>query len=106
MAHEVPPLAPAAFRELRAISGVTLAAAATGIRYKNRPDVLLAGLAAGTQAAGCLTKSKSRSAPVDWCSDALAGGTARAVVINAGSANAFTGSARGHKLEGWAGASG
>jgi glutamate N-acetyltransferase / amino-acid N-acetyltransferase len=93
MAHEVSPLAPAAFPELPEIAGVTLAAAATGIRYKNRPDVLLAVLKPGTQVAGCLTKSKSRSAPVDWCADALDGGKARAVVINAGNANAFTGSA-------------
>ena len=40
-AHQVSPLAPAAFPELPPIAGVTLAAAETGIRYKNRPDVLL-----------------------------------------------------------------
>ena len=70
-----------------------LAAAETGIRYKNRPDVLLAVMDPGTTVAGCFTMSKSRSAPVDWCADSLGGGTARAVVINAGNANAFTGKA-------------
>ena len=91
MAHQVSPLAPAAFPELPAIGGVKLAAAETGIRYKNRPDVLLAVMDPGTTVAGCFTRSKSRSAPVDWCAESLEGGSARAVVINAGNANAFTG---------------
>ena len=92
-AHQVSPLAPAAFPELGPIAGVKLAAAETGIRYKNRPDVLLAVMEPGTTVAGCFTRSKSRSAPVDWCVGSLSGGTARAVVINAGNANAFTGKA-------------
>ena len=93
MAHQVSPLAPAAFPELPPIAGVTLAAAETGIRYKNRPDVLLAVMEPGTAVAGCFTRSKSRSAPVDWCAESLSQGRARAVVINAGNANAFTGKA-------------
>ncbi len=93
MAHQVSPLAPAAFPELPPIAGVKLAAAETGIRYKNRPDVLLAVLDPGSSVAGCFTRSKSRSAPVDWCVKSLGGGSARAVVINAGNANAFTGKA-------------
>jgi glutamate N-acetyltransferase / amino-acid N-acetyltransferase len=93
MAHGVSPLAPAAFPDLPEIKGVKLSAAATGIRYKNRPDVLLALLDAGTTVAGCLTNSKSRSAPVDWCAYNLKKGTARALVVNAGNANAFTGKA-------------
>jgi glutamate N-acetyltransferase / amino-acid N-acetyltransferase len=93
MAHQVSPLAPAAFPHLPPIAGVKLAAAETGIRYKNRPDVLMAVVDSGTTVAGCFTRSKSRSAPVDWCAASLKGGTARAVVINAGNANAFTGKA-------------
>ena len=93
MAHEISPLAPARFPDLPAIGGVKLAAAATGIRYKNRPDVLLALLDPGTAVAGCFTTSRSRSAPVDWCVRNLKAGWARAVVINAGNANAFTGKA-------------
>ena len=93
MAHRVSPLAPDEVPRLPAIDGVNLAIAETGIRYKNRPDVLLATLAPGTSVAGCLTLSKSRSAPVDWCAQSLKGGKARAVVINAGNANAFTGKA-------------
>ncbi len=91
MAHPVSPLAPTSVPQLPVIAGVTLASAATGIRYKNRPDVLLAVLAEGTTVAGCLTKSKSPSAPVDWCAANLKSGSARALVVNAGNANAFTG---------------
>lgn len=87
------PLAPSSFPTLPEISGVKLSSAATGIRYKNRPDVLLAVMDAGTTVAGCLTNSKSRSAPVDWCADNLKAGTARALIVNAGNANAFTGKA-------------
>jgi glutamate N-acetyltransferase/amino-acid N-acetyltransferase len=91
MAHQVSPLAPERFPDLPPIAGVKLAAAETGIRYKNRPDVLLAVMQPGTTVAGCFTRSKSRSAPVDWCAESLKAGAARAVVINAGNANAFTG---------------
>jgi glutamate N-acetyltransferase/amino-acid N-acetyltransferase len=93
MALRVSPLAPVAVPRLPAIAGVDLAIAETGIRYKNRPDVLLAVLSPGTTVAGCLTASKSRSAPVDWCAQNLKQGQARALVINAGNANAFTGKA-------------
>jgi glutamate N-acetyltransferase / amino-acid N-acetyltransferase len=93
MGHQVSPLAPERFPELPPISGVRLATGETGIRYKNRPDVLLAVMDPGTAVAGCFTKSKSRSAPVDWCVESLPAGSARAVVVNAGNANAFTGKA-------------
>ena len=93
MAHVVSPLAPASQPDLPVIAGVKLAAAATGIRYKGRVDVLLAILDEGTTVAGCLTRSKSPSAPVDWCGANLKQGKARALVVNAGNANAFTGKA-------------
>jgi glutamate N-acetyltransferase / amino-acid N-acetyltransferase len=93
MAHPVSPLAPLKVLRLPPIDGVNLAIAETGIRYKNRPDVLFAVMEPGTTVAGCLTNSKSRSAPVDWCAASLKAGKARAVVINAGNANAFTGKA-------------
>jgi glutamate N-acetyltransferase / amino-acid N-acetyltransferase len=93
MTHSVSPLAPRAIPHLPAICGVELAIAETGLRYKNRPDILLAIMDPGTTVAGCFTLSKSRSAPVDWCAKNLKGGKARAVAINAGNANAFTGKA-------------
>ncbi len=91
MAHIVSPLAPEVFPSLEPISGVLLATAETGIKYKNRPDVFLALLPKGTTVAGCLTTSKSSSAPVDWCKASLKLGSARALIVNAGNSNAFTG---------------
>ncbi len=93
MSQPVSPLAPKVYPELKPVGGVTLAHASSGIRYKNRPDILLAVMPQGTTVAGCLTNSKSRSAPVDWCAESLKKGAARAVIVNAGNANAFTGKA-------------
>ena len=87
----VSPLAPARFPTMAKIDGLRLSAIAAGLRYKGRPDLFLAELAPGTQAAGVLTRSKTASAPVLWCRQSLKRGTARAVVVNAGNANAFTG---------------
>ncbi|MBY0355001.1 MAG: bifunctional glutamate N-acetyltransferase/amino-acid acetyltransferase ArgJ [Rickettsiales bacterium] len=91
MALPVSPLAPAHFPDLAPLAGVTMAAAEVGIRYKNRLDVWLALLPAGTQCAGVLTRSLTASAPVEWCRQALRGGTARALIVNSGNSNAFTG---------------
>ena len=65
----------------------------SGVRYKDRDDVMLAVLPAGATIAGVLTRSKTSSAPVDWCRKNLARGKVRAIVVNAGNANAFTGKA-------------
>jgi glutamate N-acetyltransferase/amino-acid N-acetyltransferase len=87
------PLAPAATPALPAVAGVTLSTAALEIRYKGRDDTLLMRFAAGTSVAGVLTRSLTAGAPVVWCREALAGGRARAFVVNAGNSNAFTGKA-------------
>jgi len=89
----ISPLAPKSFASLPPLAGVRLATAAAGVRYKDRTDVLLAVLAPGTQVAGVFTKSKTASAPVDWCRAGLEGASARALVVNSGNANAFTGKA-------------
>src|SRR5690242_4934264 len=91
MSTAVSPLAPTSVPDMPEIAGVRLATAAAGIRYKNRTDVLLALLDKGTTVAGVFTKSKCPSAPVEWCRARLKGGKARALVVNSGNANAFTG---------------
>ncbi|MBV9079089.1 MAG: bifunctional glutamate N-acetyltransferase/amino-acid acetyltransferase ArgJ [Methylobacteriaceae bacterium] len=91
MSHPVSPLAPAHLPILPAIPGVRLATAEAGIRYKGRTDVLLALLDPGTEVAGVFTRSRCPSAPVEWCRERLPGGQARALVVNSGNANAFTG---------------
>ena len=91
MAATVSPLAPSAFPNLPEIGGVRFAAAEAGIKYKGRRDVLLALFDEGTTVAGVFTRSKCASAPVDWCKAALKSGKARALLVNSGNANAFTG---------------
>jgi glutamate N-acetyltransferase/amino-acid N-acetyltransferase len=91
MSTTVSPLAPTNVPDMPAIDGVRLATAQAGIRYKNRTDVLLALFDVGTTVAGVFTKSKCPSAPVEWCRANLKSGKARALVVNSGNANAFTG---------------
>ncbi len=91
--NAVSPLAPAAFPELPHVAGVELAVHAAGLRYQKRADLFVAHLAEDTTVAGVFTTSLCPSAPVDWCRRILPRGRARAVVCNAGNANAFTGKA-------------
>lgn len=93
MSAALSPLAPKSLPHLPEIEGVRFAAGAAGIRYKDRLDVMLALFDKGTQVAGVFTKSKCPSAPVEWCRARLKGGKARALVVNSGNANAFTGRA-------------
>ncbi len=96
----VSPLAPRRFVKLPPLEGVRLSAGAAGIRYKGRTDVMVALFARGTKVAGVFTKSKTASAPVEWCKACLdMSSTARALVVNSGNANAFTGK------NGWEGVS-
>ena len=95
----VSPLAPKTTPTLPRIAGVKLGAARSGVRYADRDDVMLAILPAGATIAGVLTKSKTCSAPVDWCRKNLTRGKVRAIVVNAGNANAFTGKAGDKAVE-------
>ena len=85
------PLAPAAFPTLSPIDGVTLRVARAGYKAWERCDLTYVELDAGTAVAGVTTQSLCPSPEVEWCRDALPLGAARAVVVNAGNANAFTG---------------
>jgi glutamate N-acetyltransferase/amino-acid N-acetyltransferase len=90
----VSPLAPANFPELPKIGGVTFAAAAAGVKYKNRTDVMLAIVAPGSAVAGVFTRSATRSAPVLDCQAKLGSDPSNiaAFLVNSGNSNAFTGS--------------
>ena len=89
----VSPLAPARFPDLKPIAGVRLAAYAAGVRYAGRTDFMLAELAPGSTIAGVLTQSTMPGQPVIWCRECLPGGRVRAIVVNSGNANVFTGRA-------------
>ena len=85
------PFAPARLPDMPVVPGVRFATCEAGIRYKGRTDLMLAVLDPATVAAGVLTRSKTCSAPVLWCRESLTHGKARALVVNSGNANAFTG---------------
>ena len=89
--HQVSPLAPAGLPELPPIAGVRFAAGCTGMRYRDRDDVMLAALAPGSTVAAVTTRNTMCSAPVLWCRERAKGGRVRAIVVNAGNANTFTG---------------
>lgn len=88
------PLAPSVIPTLPALEGIFLSTAATAMKYKDRDDLLLVSMPDGAAVAGVFTTSKCYSAPVGWCRDILtSGGRAKALLVNAGNANAFTGKA-------------
>ena len=76
------------------VAGVRLAAAAAGIRYSDRDDLVLFEFARGTRAAGVFTRNAFCAAPVTVARANLAAQPPRWWLINAGNANAGTG-ARG-----------
>jgi len=90
------PFAPAQFPDLPVIAGVRAATASRGFyaaRGLDRDDVFLFEFAPGTTTAGVFTMSSTASADVAWCREALSvgQGQARALVVNSGNSNAFTG---------------
>ncbi|MCV6591701.1 MAG: bifunctional glutamate N-acetyltransferase/amino-acid acetyltransferase ArgJ [Silicimonas sp.] len=98
MAGKLPvsPLAPkGGFPDLPVIEGVRFASGAAGVKYADRADVMLAELAPGTVITGTFTRSKTRAAPVLDCETKLGGASeaGAAILVNAGNANAFTGTA-------------
>lgn len=90
MAHDISPFAKP-FPIMPNIAGVKLSAYAAELRYKNRDDMVLAVFDKGTSVAGVFTKNSMPGVPVDWCRRILPKGAARALVINAGISNVFTG---------------
>jgi glutamate N-acetyltransferase / amino-acid N-acetyltransferase len=86
------PLAPASFPNLPSIAEVELRVARARYKSWDRCDLTFATLAPGTSVAGVLTQSRCPSPEVEWCRKALTLGEARALVVNAGNSNAFTGS--------------
>jgi glutamate N-acetyltransferase/amino-acid N-acetyltransferase len=76
---------------MAALDGVVFSVAKAGIKYQNTRDILLMHFAENTRVAGVFTSSKAPSAPVDWCKAHIALGKSRALLVNSGNANAFTG---------------
>jgi glutamate N-acetyltransferase/amino-acid N-acetyltransferase len=92
MGSFVSPFVPERYPFLPPLKGVGMATCAAGIKKPGHQDVLLMIFPADTQCAGVFTRSLCPSAAVDWCRDVLQTGTMpRALLINSGNANAFTG---------------
>ena len=85
------PLAPAAFPDLPPIAGMRLAVTRAGYKAWERADLTYAAFDEGTAVAGVTTRSRCPSPEVEWCRTALPLGRARALIVNAGNSNAFTG---------------
>ena len=83
--------APASYPDMPEVAGVQLAGISCGIKKSGKKDLLVAKFDEGTNVAGVFTKSTTAAACVEFCRANLGGGVARALVVNSGNANAFTG---------------
>jgi len=77
--------------KLLPIKGIRLAAVAAKLRYSGRPDLVLIECTAGTRAAAVFTTNRYAAAPVTVAKEHLNSAKPRALIINAGQANAGTG---------------
>lgn len=91
MSASISPLAPKHYPPMPEIDGVRIATAAAGIKYQGRTDLMMMVFDQPASVAGVFTRSLCPSAPVDFCRRNLSHRKARAVVVNSGNANAFTG---------------
>lgn len=90
MSEAISPLA-SPFPELPQIAGVTPRIARAGYKNWGRCDLTYVTLDEGTSVAGVFTKNVCCSSEVEIGRDNLRQGKARALVVNAGNSNAFTG---------------
>lgn len=90
MAHPVSPLA-RPFPTIPPIAGVTPRVARAGYKDWGRCDLTYVELAEGTAVAGVFTRNVCCSSEVELGRQNVAQGRARALVVNAGNSNAFTG---------------
>ena len=81
------------FPDLPPIAGMRLGGASARISYRGRKDLMLAVFDPAVPVAGVFTRSTAASAAVDWDRSILSRGRARALVVNSGNANAWTGAA-------------
>jgi glutamate N-acetyltransferase / amino-acid N-acetyltransferase len=84
-------LAPEQFPCLPEIAGVTRRIARAHYKTWDRCDLTFITLDEGTSVAGLTTRNVCCSTEVEMCRESLVDGRARALVVNAGNSNAFTG---------------
>ncbi|MEO1221008.1 MAG: bifunctional glutamate N-acetyltransferase/amino-acid acetyltransferase ArgJ [Pseudomonadota bacterium] len=79
------------FPKMPPIEGVTLRVARARYKEWDRCDLTFVDLAEGTSVAGVFTQSACASTEVELGREQVKSGSARALVVNAGNSNAFTG---------------
>ena len=79
------------FPDMPAIDGVTLRVARARYKEWDRCDLTFAELDEGTSVAGVFTQSACASSEVELGREQVKSGSARALIVNAGNSNAFTG---------------
>jgi len=91
MKFEESPIKPKQVDKIFNVDGVNLSTTNSSVKYKNRDDLLLITFSEGSVVAGVFTKSSTASEAVNWCKKNINKDNSRAVIINAGNANVFTG---------------
>jgi glutamate N-acetyltransferase/amino-acid N-acetyltransferase len=85
------PFAPLKFPELPAVPGVKFSTCVANIKNSNKLDLMLMVFKSETVVAGVMTKSSITGAPVTWNRRILKAHKGRALIVNSGNANVFTG---------------
>lgn len=101
MKNKVSPLAPKKIKSMRSIPGINIYTYSANLYKNSRPDVLFFLFDDELNIAEVFTQSKTRSITLDWNEKNLKKGKVKAIIINAGNANTFTGDAGAkamHKL--------
>ena len=101
MKNKVSPLAPKKIKSMRSIPGINIYTYSANLYKNSRLDVLFFLFDDELNIAEVFTQSKTRSITLDWNEKNLKKGKVKAIIINAGNANTFTGDAGAkamHKL--------
>ena len=92
MTNSESPLKPKQVKKIYTISGVNLSFTNSEERYIGRDDLILISFNNKSNFAGVFTKSTTASEAVKWCQKIIIkNNDIRAIIVNAGNANVFTG---------------
>ena len=93
MISKVSPLAPKNIKSMELIPGINIYTYSASLYNSRRLDVLLFLFNDDLNIAEVFTQSKTRSITLDWNEKNLKKGKIKALIINSGNANTFTGTA-------------
>ena len=85
-------LAPRSFPSFPFLEGLKFNAITCGIKNNKKLDLMLVVMEKGTSCASLVTNSYTAAAPIKWIKQIRKHGVAKALIVNSGNANAFTGS--------------